>query len=62
MTKTTIEIPESTKEALRDERLPHESNYGETIDRLLNNHEVPYITESEAKSLISDMVVLEALE
>jgi hypothetical protein len=62
MTKTTIELPESTKEKLRQERLDHETNYGQTIERLLDNHEVPYITESEARSIVSEMVVLEALE
>lgn len=62
MTKTTIQIPESTKQKLRDARLDHETNYGQTIERLLGDSETKYLTESEAKSIISDMVRLEALE
>ena len=37
MSKTTIQIPESIRERLKEERLPHESNYGDTIERLLGD-------------------------
>ena len=37
MTNTTIQLPESTRDKLKDERLPHESNYGDTIERLLGD-------------------------
>jgi len=37
MSNTTIQIPESVRDELRDERLPHESNYGDTIERLLGD-------------------------
>jgi hypothetical protein len=64
MTRTTIEIPEETKEALRDARLAHESNYGETIDRLLQRDDVEFVTEREAREIadekIADRVIPEA--
>jgi len=51
--RTTIELPESIRDDLRDERLPHESNYGETIARLLGNHSTGQLwTEQELKDLI----------
>ena len=37
MSDTTIQVPESTRDKLKDERLPHESNYGDTIERLLGD-------------------------
>ena len=37
MSDTTIQLPESTRDKLKDERLPHESNYGDTIERLLGD-------------------------
>ena len=37
MSNTTIQLPESVRDDLRDERLPHESNYGDTIERLLGD-------------------------
>jgi hypothetical protein len=62
MARTTIEIDETTKETLQEMRLPHESNYNETIERLCGEHDVPFTTESDVKTIVSDMVVLEALE
>lgn len=62
MSRTTIEVTEDVKESLREERAPHESNYNETIARLLGQSNTAYITESEAKELVSDMVVMEALK
>lgn len=35
--KTSIQLPESTRDRLKEERLPHESNYGDTLRRLLND-------------------------
>jgi len=37
MSRTTIEIPSDLRDKLKAERKPHESNYGETIERLLND-------------------------
>ena len=37
MSNTTIQIPESVRDELRNERLSHESNYGDTIERLLGD-------------------------
>ena len=34
---TTIQLPESTRDKLKDERQPHESNYADTIERLLGD-------------------------
>ena len=62
MGKTTIEVSEVQKEMLLDERLPHESNYGDTIERLCGEHDMPFVTESEVRSIVADMVVMEALE
>jgi len=37
MSKTTIELSEDLRDRLKNERKPHESNYGDTIRRLLND-------------------------
>jgi len=37
MGRTTIEIPEDLRDRLKNKRKPHESNYGDTIERLLND-------------------------
>jgi len=37
MSKTTIQISKELRSRLIDERLPHESSYGDTIERLLND-------------------------
>ena len=53
MSKTTIELPESTRDKLKDERLDHESNYGDTIERLLGDSTVGKLwTEDEIKTLV----------
>jgi len=55
MNKTTIEIPEDTRDRLREERASHESNYGETIDRLLGNADGGQLwTEQEIRDLARD--------
>jgi hypothetical protein len=64
MDRTTIEIPTETRQKLKDARLSHESNYGETIDRLLNDDSVVFVTEDEVREIvnkqISERVVPEA--
>jgi hypothetical protein len=62
MARTTIEVDKTTKESLRERRLQHESNYNDTIERLLGEGESPYVTEAEAKEIVRDMVLMEALE
>jgi hypothetical protein len=62
MNKTTIQIPETTKEKLRDARLEHETNYGQTIERLLGDGGAQFATESDVRGIVSDMVIAEALE
>jgi len=53
MSKTTIELPESTRDKLKDERLDHESNYGDTIERLLGDSTTGKLwTEDEIKTLV----------
>lgn len=62
MEKTTIELPTETKQKLREERLDHETNYGQTIERLLGEGGMNYVTESDVRSIVSEMVVREALQ
>jgi len=53
MSKTTIEIPERLRDELRDERKEHESNYGDTIERLLGASSGGQLwTEQEIKSIV----------
>ena len=53
MSDTTIQIPESVRDDLKDERLPHESNYGDTIERLLGGSSTGKLwTEDEIKALV----------
>ena len=55
MSKTTIEVPESVRDDLRDERKAHESNYGDTIARLLNNDTGGQLwTEAEIRDMARD--------
>jgi hypothetical protein len=68
--RTTVEISKQNRNALKEIRLPHESSYDETIERLLGNGEEPYLTEEEvrqiarqeAESAINDRVSPRALE
>jgi len=62
MSRTTIEVTQERKEQLRDARLSHESNYDETIERLLGESDSAYATESEVRDIVREMVMLEALE
>ena len=53
MSDTTIQVPESTRDKLKDERLPHESNYGDTIERLLGDSTGGQLwTEQEIRDMI----------
>lgn len=61
MDRTTIEVSEGVQSRLREERMPHESNYSETIERLLGEDQSPYVTESEVRGIVSDMVLGRAL-
>ena len=59
MSKTTIQIPESIRERLKEERLPHESNYGDTIERLLGDSTGGQLwTEQELKDLVDRRIEL----
>ena len=60
MSDTTIQIPTELRKRLKDERLPHESNYGDTIERLLGDstggqlwteQEIRDMARNEAESL-----------
>ena len=54
---TTIQLPESTRDKLKDERLPHESNYGDTIERLLGDSTGGQLwTEQEIKDLVDQRI------
>ena len=53
MNDTTIQLPESTRDNLKDERLPHESNYGDTIERLLGDSTGGQLwTEQEIQDMV----------
>ena len=53
MSQTTIQLPESTRDKLKDERLPHESNYGDTIERLLGDSTGGQLwTEQEIRDMV----------
>ena len=53
MSDTTIQIPTELRKRLKDERLPHESNYGDTIKRLLGDSTGGQLwTEQELNDLV----------
>ena len=55
MSQTTIQLPESTRDKLKDERLSHESNYGDTIERLLGDSTSGQLwTEQEIRDTVRD--------
>ena len=59
MSDTTIQVPESTRDKLKDKRLPHESNYGDTIERLLGDSTGGQLwTEQELKDLVDRRIKL----
>jgi len=51
MARTTVELSEETKNRLQEARLPHETNYDQTINRLLGEPNAPFVTEEEARSI-----------
>ena len=54
---TTIQIPTGLRKRLKEERLPHESNYGETIERLLNGGNAGQLwTESDIREIVTDEI------
>jgi len=55
MTKTTIELTKEQKQMLQDERLDHESNYGETIERLCGNG-YEYATKGEVREIVQEEI------
>ena len=53
MSNTTIQIPTDLRKRLKEERLPHESNYGDTIERLLGDSTGGQLwTEQEIQDLV----------
>ena len=53
MSDTTIQIPTELRKRLKDERLAHESNYGDTIERLLGDSTGGQLwTEQELSDLV----------
>jgi len=56
MTDTTIQIRESTKQKLRDARLEHETNYGQTIERLLGDSDTAFVTEDDVRAIVADEI------
>lgn len=56
MGKTTIEITDETKDELLDRRLDHETNYDDTITRLLGNSDVAICDESDVRQIVREEV------
>jgi len=55
MSRTSIEISERQREMLMEERMVHESSYGETIERLCGNG-YEYITKEEAVEIANEQI------
>ena len=56
---TTIQISTDLRKRLKDERLPHESNYGDTIERLLGDSTGGQLwTEQEIRDMVRDELEL----
>lgn len=52
---TTIELSEEMRDALKDERLPHESSYDDTVRRLMNDGTGGQLwTEAEIRDMARD--------
>lgn len=57
MSRTSIEVTEEIRDKLREERKPHESNYSQTIARLVNDDDGGQLwTESEIRDLARDEI------
>lgn len=57
MEYTTIRVPVTVRDELKNERLPHETNYGETIQRLLGLSSGGQLwTEKEIRDLVSEEI------
>jgi len=57
MTDTTIQISTDLRDDLREERLPHESNYGDTIRRLMDADDGGQLwTEQEIRDVVDQRI------
>jgi len=57
MEYTTMKIPKTVRDELKEERLPHENNFGETIERLLGgSHGGQLWTEKEIRDIVTDEI------
>ena len=53
MSDTTNQIPTDLRKRLKEKRLPHESNYGDTIERLLGDSTGGQLwTEQEIRDMV----------
>lgn len=57
--RTTVEMTKENRDALKAERLPHESTYDETIERLLGNADNPYPDTEDFERLKSSVNTIE---
>ena len=56
---TTIEVSEDVRDQLKEERMPHESNYSNTIRRLLGDSTGGQLwTEQEIRDMVRDELEL----
>ena len=54
---TTIEVSEDVRDRLKEERMPHESNYSNTIRRLLGDSTGGQLwTESDIREIVTDEI------
>jgi len=57
MEQTTIQIPTDLRDRLREERADHETNYGDTIERLLGDADGGQVwTETEIRALAREEI------
>ena len=55
MSRTSIELSEEMRDALKEKRLPHESNYDDTIRRLVGDDSGGQLwTEAEIRDMARD--------
>ena len=54
--RTSIELSEEMRDALKSERLPHESNYDDTIRRLVGEKTTEFVTSAEAERIAERVV------
>jgi len=56
MSRTTIEVSQECKEALKESRLAHESSYEDTLWRLMGEGTAEYIGEDEAREIANEQI------